>query len=132
MHTTLRKHLPLGPVFAGMMAILVSGVAIGSLTFSAPQGGLLSLFAETPLAAATPSRPGQRAQRPCTGCGVIQSTRNIGGNDAGAANSADLASRRGHEITVLLQDGSTRVITDTNAAKWRNGERVTLIAGIDG
>ena len=124
---------------AGMVAILVSGVAVGSLAFSAPERDALSASApaETPRTAATPTTAGVRSYRLCPGCGVIQSTRKIGAPDAGvtntaATNSHDRTPPRGDEITVLLQDGSTRVITDANPAKWKYGERISIIAGIDG
>jgi len=134
---TRKKYPRLTLLLAGTMAILASGIAIGSLAFSAPQHSLLSAFTAGPPAIAKSDKSGMRAQRLCSGCGVIQSTRNVGGIDAAgvnaeSTNSAGLVSKRGREITVLLQDGSTRVITDANPAKWKHGERVTIIAGIDG
>lgn len=132
MHAPKKPYPPLGMLAAGMASVLVSGVAVGSLAFSAPQRDALSVSAEAPRAAATPTTAGIRSHRLCAGCGVIQSTRKIGASDAEAANSGDRASPRGDEITVLLQDGSTRVITDANPAKWKYGERVSIIAGIDG
>jgi hypothetical protein len=36
-----------------------------------------------------------------------------------------------YAITIRLRDGSMRVITDAHPAKWRPGERVTLIAGME-
>ena len=37
-----------------------------------------------------------------------------------------------HEITVRLQDGSSRVMIDTNPGRWRLGERVNVIDGLAG
>lgn len=86
--------------------------------------------------AAPGSRPGK-----CLECGVIESMREITVTNAGAgthvvarAASGNIgpgnASKvRNYEITIRLQDGSRRVITDTNSATWRHGDRVKLIAG---
>jgi outer membrane lipoprotein SlyB len=37
-----------------------------------------------------------------------------------------------YEITVRLQDGSSRVMIDTNPGRWRLGERVKIIDGLAG
>jgi hypothetical protein len=36
-----------------------------------------------------------------------------------------------YEITIRMQDKSMRVITDAKPARWRRGEPVTIIAGVD-
>jgi outer membrane lipoprotein SlyB len=49
-----------------------------------------------------------------------------------ATRSAIEAKRvRNYEVTIRLQDGSTRVITEAAPARWRQRERVTIIAGVD-
>lgn len=128
MHTPKRKNPPLGLLIAGVVAILSSSFAVGSLAFPASQRDTFSASAETARAAAVRD---VRSSRLCTGCGVIQSIRKIAPRDAQAANGPDLTSQRGEEITVLLQDGSTRVIIDANPAQWKYGERLSIIAGID-
>jgi len=132
MHTPNKKYPPLGILAAGIAAVLVSGVAIGSFTFSSPQRDTVPASAEGAPAATAPTTAATRSARWCAGCGVIQSTRKISAADGSSANSRNHASQQGDEITVLLQDGSMRVITDANPAKWKHGERVSFIAGIDG
>jgi pyruvate/2-oxoglutarate dehydrogenase complex dihydrolipoamide acyltransferase (E2) component len=145
-------HLPL--LLGGIAAILVSGIALGSLAISAP--GFSSVFApaEPPDTAAAPTvaSPAVAAQAVaalnvrasrCAECGVIESTREV---DASADdNGVDASDRvapgnrgeigrkpvRNHEIIVRLRDGSVRVITDPKPANWRRGERVTIIAGVN-
>jgi outer membrane lipoprotein SlyB len=72
---------------------------------------------------------------------VIESTRKIeapdektGVNASGRIAAGGETGRkpgRNYEITIRLRDGSMRVITDANPARWRHGERVTIIAGLD-
>ena len=54
-----------------------------------------------------------------------------GWNAAGSRAAIKTNPIRNHEITVRLQDGSMGVITDANAARWRRGERIIIIAGVD-
>lgn len=133
-------HLPL--MLAGVAAILVSGIAIGSLAISAQGAGGVPAAAEPTVAAAAPAvaAPGARAYR-CAECGVIESTRVIEApNEKTAGNAPNRIAAgsgiegkplRNYEITIRLRDGSMRVITDANAARWRPGERVKLIGGLD-
>ena len=97
---------------------------------------------EPPEPAAAPANetPRARAYR-CAECGVIESTREIKASDetSGVTASARVAAGveiqpkpvRSYEITIRLQDGSMRVITDAHPAKWRRGERVNIIAGLN-
>jgi hypothetical protein len=74
---------------------------------------------------------------------VIESARKIEAPDEGAGDKASGRNALGksdeingrplgsYAITIRLQDGSLRVITDAHPARWRPGERVTLIAGLD-
>lgn len=135
-------HLPL--LIGGIAAILVSGIAIGSLAISAQGFNAAPEPAAPPEVAATPdiAAPGARAYR-CAECGVVESTREIeapgemtGGNASGrnvARNRGAIEARpiRNYEITIRLRDGSRRVITDAHPARWRHGERVQVIAGAD-
>jgi hypothetical protein len=69
--------------------------------------------------------PGQRHARrrpPCAECGLIESI----------SASRTPAGSGGREITVRLEDGSSRVIVDPNPATWRRGERVMVIDGLVG
>ena len=135
-------HLPL--LVGGIAAILVSGIAIGSLAISAQgfNGALASAEPFEVAAAPAIAAPGARAYR-CAECGVIESTREIevpdertggnasGRNAAGGRGAIEEKSIRNYEITIRLRDGSRRVITDAHPARWRHGERVQVIAGAD-
>ena len=131
-------HLPLW--VGGIAAILVSGIAIASLAISA-QG--FDGFAEPiepaePAAAPAIATPRARAYR-CAECGVIESMRTAADETTGVNAPARVAAgggiegkpARNYETTIRLQDGLRRVSTGGNPAKWRHGERVTIIAGAD-
>lgn len=126
----LNMHRPL--LAGGIAAILVSGIAIASLAISAQGSGGGIAPAEPLHAGAAPvfaaPGPNVRAYRCGDECGVIESTRNIETSDEWTRASA---SGRNHEITIRLRDGSMRVVRDANPARWRNGERVTVIAGVN-
>ena len=142
MNTRANKPLHLPLLVAGVAAILVSGIALASLAISGQ--GFEGRFASAAPAAAAPAvaAVGARSNR-CAECGVIQSTRVVeesadrhGANASGrmavcnkGGNGRNAALK--HEITVRLQDGSMRVITDAKPAKWSRGEAVTIIAGLN-
>jgi hypothetical protein len=144
MNTQTRKQLHLPLLAGGIAAILVSSIAIGSLAVL-PQG-FNGVFAAAgpPEAAAAPAiaAPGASAYR-CFGCGMIESARQIEASDEksgvkasgriSAGNPGEIAGKPvgKYAITIRLQDGSLRVITDANPARWRPGERVTLIGGME-
>lgn len=144
MNTQANKPLHLPLLAGGIAAILVSGIAIGSLAISAQGFNGVVAPAEPPEAAVAPAIAalGARAYR-CGECGVIVSTRAIevpnektGVNASGriaAGNRGEIKGTavRNYEITVRLRDGSMRVLTDTNPARWRHGEKVIVIAGAD-
>jgi hypothetical protein len=135
-------HLPL--LAGGIAAILVSGIAIGSLAISAQGFNGSVPTAEPPAAAMTTdiAAPDARVYR-CAECGVIVSTRAIEAPDEktgviapgriAAGNRGKIKGKpvRNYEITVRLRDGSMRVVTDANPARWRHGEKVIIIAGAD-
>jgi hypothetical protein len=138
-----RMYLPL--LSAGVAALLVSGIAIASLAMS-PQGfGGVFAAAPPPGAVSVPgAAPAARASASrCAECGVIESMRRIevagdvGGfaapGRAAAGSRDEIEARPGtsYAITIRLRDGSLRVINDAHPAKWRPGERVTLIGGMD-
>ena len=135
-------HLPM--LAAGVAAVLVSGIAIASIAISARGFDGVRTPAERSEAAALPAAaaPPSRAYR-CAECGVIESTRkmkaaeertgvNAPGRIAGSSRGEiEGKPARSYEITIRLQDGSMRVITDARSARWRQGERVTIIAGVN-
>lgn len=144
MNTQTNKFLHLALLVGGVAAILVSGIAIRSLAISAQGFNGMAAPTEPPatVAAAAIAAPGVRAYR-CEECGVIESTRKIEAPDektgvnawgriaAGNRGETERKPARNYEITIRLRDGSMRVIRDAKPAKWRHGERVTIIAGAD-
>ena len=131
-----RSYLPL--LLGGIAAILVSGIAIGSLAISFQESNGVVAPAAPPVTAA----PVARSYR-CAECGVIESTRKIEAPDEttgvdpsgrmAAGNRGEIGAKLlpNYEITIRLRDGSMRVIRDPKPAKWRHGEQVTIIAGVD-
>jgi len=61
----------------------------------------------------------------CRECGLIESIR-----ETARQGEAILLGSAAREITVRLDDGSNRVIVDMNPARWRLGERVSVIDGL--
>ena len=142
MNTQMNKLPRLPLLVAGIAAILVSGIALASLAISG-QGFDGRIAPAAPVAAAPAvAAIGARSNR-CAECGVIQSTRVVeestdqhGANASGrmaVCNKGGIGRNavRKHEITVRLQDGSMRVITDAKPARWSRGEAVTIIAGVN-
>jgi hypothetical protein len=144
MNAQVKRFLHLPALAGGIAAILVSGIVIASLPFSGQESNGAVAPAEAPEAVVAPAIPAAatRARR-CAECGVIASVREIVAPDDKAAATtpgAGAAGKRGaieakpraiHEITIRMQDGSMRVITDAKPARWRHGEPVTIIAGVD-
>jgi len=129
-------YLPL--LGAGSAVLLLGGIAIASLAITA-QGFGGAVEPATPReAAAAPAE----VSRSCAQCGVIESAQKIEASDewtAGNAPGRTAAGKPGatdgvppgsYAITIRLRDGSMRVVTDAHPARWRPGERVTLIAGM--
>ncbi len=144
MKTLAYKPLHLRLPAGGVAAILLSGVAIILLSYSAQSFVGDSVAAQSPEAvtAAAIAAPATRGFR-CDECGVIESTRKIEapsenagidvparitGEKRGAIKAKPLGN---YEITIRMQDGSMRVIKDAKSAQWRHGERVIIIAGAD-
>lgn len=53
----------------------------------------------------------------------------VGGAVAGNEVEKRVKSTKGYEITVRLEDGSTRVIREANPPSWRAGDRVIVVDG---
>jgi hypothetical protein len=79
--------------------------------------------AAIPAPAPTADAGNARARRSrCATCGVIQAIRRIEAvGDLPAA----------FEFTVRLHDGSTRISSSATQDKWRSGDRIMLIGGIN-
>ena len=54
----------------------------------------------------------------------------VGGAVAGNEVEKRAKSGKSYEITVRLEDGSSRVINEANAPSWRTGDRVKVINGV--
>lgn len=75
---------------------------------------------ESPGQAATDAADSARAKLRCPECGVIQSIR----SSEAAGDKPPV-----YLTTIRFDDGSTRVLTDSNLAHWRIGEHITFIGG---
>lgn len=53
----------------------------------------------------------------------------VGGAVAGNEVEKRVKSTKSYEITVRLEDGSTRVIQEANPPSWRNGDHVRIVDG---
>ena len=132
----------LAPLITGMAIILFSTAGIarimgwGANSIDASGDGLAP--DQTP---AVQTMGESRANARCAECGVIVAMRKIerhkedsgpGAARDGTAGNRDenrLKATRDYEITVRMADGSNRVIEAANAAAWRRGERLIIIAG---
>jgi hypothetical protein len=125
--------------FAGFMAWMPAptGASRDTLSDSAVESGNPGTAAD---AAALQAKGTARRKAKCGECGLIVSMRETprqgetllvsAADKPRAVNRNDAppgsASR---EITIRFDDGSSRVIVDANPARWRPGERVTVILG---
>ena len=144
MNAPANKPMHLLLLIAGVAAILVSGFAIDTLAISVEGARDIVAAAEPLVGAAAPAiaAPGARAYA-CAECGVIVSTRAIEAPDeqteanapgrtaAGSRGGIEGKPVRNYEIAIRLRDGSMRVVADANPTRWRRGERVTIIAGVN-
>ena len=152
MNTPVHKYLQLPLLIEGIAAILFSAVAFSAVTASieTPVESLQSAGAGSELPGAAPpaiEAPTQamrdtRSKARCEECGVIESTRvveirsaSIGadaldGTAAGKRTETAKVPARIHQTVVRMRDGSMLVIDDVYPERWRPGERVKLIAGM--
>ena len=135
-------HLSLLGVAVAM--ILVSGLVIVCVAILVRGFGGVFAPAEASEAAGVPAlaATATRAYR-CAECGVIESILEIEAPNedtgsvvpgliaAGSRGGIEATPPRNYEITVRLRDGTMRVIRDAKPAKWKHGERVIIIAGVN-
>ena len=57
----------------------------------------------------------------CAECGVIESVR--------VADAQAKVSTTNYRITVRLNDGSSRVISEAGLPRWRSGDKVKIVSG---
>jgi hypothetical protein len=113
------------PITAGCVAVVVMLLA-GLVPFLEGSGSAFrdigSLVPERipsqPVAAPRVALPEGGAR--CAHCGIVVSTERLAPvGDAPAM----------YQVTVRLADRSTRVFSDSNAPRWRPGERIVIIEG---
>jgi len=134
------------PSFLTLLIVGIAVILFGTAGFarmmgwgamlSDGSGGILALDQTVPAAASE-----ARAGPTCPECGMIVSIREIerhgensgpgsaGGAMAGNRNETRVKSARSLEIAVRMADGSSRVISDPEPARWRTGERLIVIDG---
>lgn len=147
LHAAMPRWLPgAAMLLLGVVAIAASGYLIQSLVDgdeTAEVAATQSVIA--PGADPAMARNRRRTSR-CDECGIVESMRVVpaleGATDVFVARTAPASGRatqliggvpkahRKLEIVIRLQDGSTRTITDVDTAKWKQGERVNVIAGL--
>jgi len=144
--------LPLWGVGIAVMLLSTGGFGALLVWMPAPTGASRDIlpvssteFAQ-PVAAMDPATlPAEgtaRRKKRCDECGLIESILEMEGH--GEAFPLTAAGRPASEnqnrtsvrsasrnITVRLEDGSSRVIIDANPGRWRRGERVIVIVGLD-
>lgn len=150
--TTYRTVAANPRLLIGSVVMLLCGVALlawtsgpadadldGSPTSPAEQAGMGAKVLPAPAAAGVRARA--RAWAECAECGFIVSTREIElveekmvAEIAGDAMQGNLREAQGtparqHEVTIRMNDGTSRVFVDGHRPNWRPGERVILIAG---
>lgn len=143
------RYLPL--LIGGVAVILLGSSGIVAVMAWTPAstdvaGAVLALDEKSPMPPARPVSaqaqipPAQaegdaRVRVKCPECGVVASTREIeqlgaaGGATRSGQNEISGRSTKSYEITVRMNDGSSRMFMDANPANWRPGERVILIEG---
>jgi len=141
-HTNGFSYLP--PLITVIAVIVFSTAGIariagwGANSTDDGSGDILALDLSAPV----PATNAARVKARCPECGVIVSMREIevrdedagrartaGGAVAGSRIEPRVDLNRTYEFTVRRPDGSSHVFNDTNAKRWRSGERVIVIDG---
>ncbi len=137
MNAPTGKSLQLSLLIAGIAAMLFSAVAFSPLTASI-QTSVESLVnsvaaSELPGEAPPPAIETQalglrdnRGKARCEECGVIELTREIR-----TPGKMEKMPTRSYQTVVRLRDGSMLAVNDMNPERWRPGERVILIGGME-
>ncbi len=134
----VKKHSYLPLLIAGIAVVLFSTAGIARMMGWGPN--LTEDFSD--IAALESSATSESGARPrCPECGFVVSMREIeirvddsgaeatGAAAAGTGDELPVKSTRSYEINVRMADGSSRLITAVNPAKWRVSERLIVIAG---
>lgn len=121
-HLQAPKSGLLLPLLATGFAVFVAiAIAVGAAPLAGwfqasyrEAAGVTEQQKDSEESAATSPGSETRSKARCKVCGIIESTRQVGGV---------------HEVTVRLSDRTTHVFSDSSPANWRPGERVILIGG---
>jgi hypothetical protein len=123
-------------------AILIVGIAFVAISAQGFDGVFAAAAPAEAAALPASAAPAGNAYK-CAQCGVVESTREIEDPDENAAaksrgrapagNRGEIQAKpfRNYEIIIRMRDGSIREIRDPRSARWRQGERVIVIAGMD-
>ena len=136
----VKKHSFVPLLIAGIAVVLFSTAGIARMMGWGPN--LTEDFSD--IAALEDSATSESGARPrCFECGFVVSMREIetrvddsgteatGAAAAGIGDKLPVKSTRSYEINVRMADGSSRLITAVNPARWRVNERLIVIAGTD-
>jgi len=115
MNTLTNRAVPLLRTTASVAAILVGAAAMAAVAGWWP----VSTAATAPDIA-----PVRRAGTGCAECGTVVSSLAV--EPAPRTSGAGPTVKR-YQVTVRMNDGSSRVFVDANVAHWRQGERVIVI-----
>ena len=119
MKTLTNRAVLLLRTTATIAAIVFGAAAIAAVAGSWPA----STTASAPNVA-----PVRRVGTSCAECGTVVSSLAV--EPAPRAQVAGPTVKR-YQVTVRMNDGSSRVFVDANLAHWRQGERVILIEAAD-
>ncbi len=111
-----------------------------STSSSAP---VAPLARENPAPRIAPAHATERAPArvQCADCGVVESTREVstkgtgsgvgavGGAVAGNEVEKRVKATKSREVTVRLDDGSSRVVNEGSSSPWHTGDRVKIVSG---
>ncbi len=143
MNTQANKSRYLPMLIVGIAVILFSTAGVAHMMGWGPNltDGSSAIDALDQTAPVTASEAGARPR--CPECGMIVSVREIERHDqdsgSGAAGAVTAGNRdetpgkmtKNYEITVRMAGGSSRVFNLASPARWRTGERLIVIGGLD-
>ncbi|HEY8855865.1 MAG TPA: hypothetical protein VIM43_00755 [Rugosibacter sp.] len=126
--------------------LLIGGIAVVLLGLFGIAAGMAWMPASTKdrddkLLTLPTKTVGSHVRVKCEECGIVVSTREIeqpggsGGVTGGRRGDQDEILEtvvKSYEVTVRMNDGSSRVFMDTNPVNWQPGEGIVLIQGASG
>lgn len=132
----------MNPRVLGVVATVaaVSVLALAVLGVLRPQAGTQASGEAEPVATPVAERPALRPERQataapsCATCGVVESVRTFevtgpGGNGGAEAGKSEPQKRIVYRVTIRMDDGSYRAISQPVAPGYGTGEKVRIIDG---